>query len=76
MTSKYQYKLPKRTTVAANSTDHVDVEVGNGRAVLTPLRVARGDAVRAKLAKLDLSEQDIANAVTWARKPAATARKK
>lgn len=35
--------------------------------VLTPVRIQRGDAVRAKLADLDLREQDIADAVAWAR---------
>jgi hypothetical protein len=48
------------------------VETRNGQIVLTPVRIQRGDAVRAKLAELDLSEQDIADAVAWARKtPAA-----
>jgi hypothetical protein len=35
--------------------------------VLTPVRIQRGDAVRAKLAELDRREQDIADAVAWAR---------
>ena len=40
--------------------------------MLTPVRIQRGDAVRAKLAELDIGEQDIADAVQWARqKPAA-----
>jgi hypothetical protein len=37
--------------------------------VLTPVRIQRADAVRAKLAELDLQERDIADAVGWARKP-------
>jgi hypothetical protein len=37
--------------------------------VLTPVRIQRADAVRAKLAELVLQEQDIADAVGWARKP-------
>lgn len=76
MTSKNQFSLPKRATVAVSSTERIDVEAGNGQVVLTPLRIQRGDAVRAKLAELKLSEQDIAHAVTWARKPAVTFRKK
>jgi hypothetical protein len=48
------------------------VETRNGQIVLTPVRIQRGDAVRAKLAELDLSEQDIADAVAWARKAPAT----
>jgi hypothetical protein len=38
--------------------------------VLTPVRIQRGDAVRAKLAELDLQEQDSADAVAWARQAA------
>ena len=46
--------------------------------MLTPVRIQRGDAVRAKLAELDLQEQDPADAVAWARRAAAgkPARKK
>ena len=76
MTSKNQLTLPKSVTAAVGSTEYFDVEARNGQIVLTPVRIQRGDAVRAKLAELDLSEQDIANAVTWARKPAVTFRKK
>ena len=35
--------------------------------VLTPVRIQRGDAVRAKLAQLGLSEADVAAAVDWSR---------
>ncbi|MBM4200530.1 MAG: AbrB/MazE/SpoVT family DNA-binding domain-containing protein, partial [Gammaproteobacteria bacterium] len=34
---------------------------------LTPVRIQRADAVRAKLAELNLSQQDVDDAVTWAR---------
>lgn len=46
--------------------------------MLTPVRIQRGDAVRAKLAELDLQEHDIADAVAWARQASAarTTRKK
>jgi len=40
----------------------------NGRIVLTPVRLNRADAVRAKLADLGLTESDVAQAVAWARK--------
>ena len=72
MTSKNQLTLPKSVTAAVGSAEYFDVETRNGQIVLTPVRIQRGDAVRAKLAELDLSEQDIADAVVWARKsPAA-----
>ena len=72
MTSKNQLTLPKSITAAVGPTEYFDVEARNGQIVLTPVRIQRGDAVRAKLAELNLSEQDIAAAVTWARKPPAT----
>ena len=72
MTSKNQLTLPKSITAAVGPAEYFDVEVRNGQIVLTPVRIQRGDAVRAKLAELSLNEQDIAAAVAWARKPPAT----
>lgn len=67
MTSKNQLTLPKALTAQVGATEYFDVEARNGQLVLTPVRIQRGDAVRAKLAELDLSESDIADAITWAR---------
>ena len=67
MTAKNQLTLPKSITAAVGATEYFDVETRNGQIVLTPVRIQRGDAVRAKLAALDLQEQDIAAAVAWAR---------
>ena len=76
MTSKNQLTLPKSITAAVDSPEYYEVEARNGQIVLMPVRIQRGDAVRAKLAELDLGEQDIADAVQWARqKPAARANK-
>ena len=72
MTSKNQLTLPKSITAAVGSAEYFDVETRNGQIVLTPVRIQRGDAVRAKLAELDMGEQDIADAVAWARKTPAT----
>ncbi|MGR8953243.1 MAG: AbrB/MazE/SpoVT family DNA-binding domain-containing protein [Gammaproteobacteria bacterium] len=70
MTSKNQLTLPKSITAAVGATEYFDVEVRDGQIVLTPVRIQRGDAVRAKLAELDLKEQDITDAVAWARQTA------
>ena len=67
MTSKNQLTLPKSVTQAVAVAEYFDVEVRAGQIVLTPVRIQRGDAVRAKLAELDLTELDIANAVNWSR---------
>jgi translation initiation factor IF-1 len=73
MTSKNQLTLPKSITAAVGATEYFDVETRNGQIILTPVRIQRGDAVRAKLAELDLREQDISDAVAWARQTADTA---
>jgi hypothetical protein len=49
--------------------EYFDVQTRNGQVILTPVRIQRADAVRAKLAELELNEQDIADAVSWARQP-------
>ncbi len=67
LTSKNQLTLPKSITTAVGATEYFDVEASNGQIVLTPVRIQRGDAVRTKLAELNLLEQDVADAVAWAR---------
>lgn len=71
ITSKNQLTLPKSVTQAVGATEYFDVEVRAGQIILTPVRIQRGDAVRAKLAELDLTDADIADAVAWARAPQA-----
>ena len=70
LTSKNQLTLPKNVVDAVGAAEYFDVETRNGRIVLTPVRFQRSDAVRAKLAELDLQEQDIADTVAWARQAA------
>ena len=67
MTTKNQLTLPKSVTAAVGAGEYFDVEVHNGQIVLTPVRIQRADAVRAKLAALALEARDIDDAVTWAR---------
>jgi hypothetical protein len=69
MTSKNQLTLPKALVVQVGASEYFDVEARNGQLVLTPVRIQRGDGVRAKLAELNLTDADIADAVTWARTP-------
>jgi hypothetical protein len=66
ITAKNQLTLPKAVINAVGPTEYFEVEVRNGRIILTPIRIQRVDAVRAKLAELDLQEQDIVDAVAWA----------
>jgi hypothetical protein len=75
MTTKNQLTLPKSVTSAVGPTEYFDVQAKDGQIILTPVRIQRADAVRAKLAELELSEQDIAGAVAWARKPGGKAKR-
>jgi len=67
ITSKNQLTLPKSIMQAVGPAEYFDVEARHGQIVLTPVRIQRGDAVRAKLAELDLTGADIGDAVAWAR---------
>lgn len=71
LTSKNQLTLPKSAVQAVGACEYFDVEVRAGQIVLTPVRIQRGDAVRAKMAALGIAEGDVAAAVRWARSPAA-----
>lgn len=67
LTSKNQLTLPRAVTTAIGPTEYFEVEAVNGQIILTPVRIQRGDAVRAKLAELQIDESDVADAVAWAR---------
>ena len=66
-TSKNQLTLPKAVVEQVGAADYYDVVCDNGRIVLTPLHPGSADAVRKRLADLGISEEDVADAVQWAR---------
>ena len=68
MTSKNQLTLPKAITNAVGPAQYFDVEAKDGQIVLTPVRIQRADAVRTKLAELNLKDTDVEDAVNWARR--------
>ena len=70
LTAKNQLTLPKRALDALGTSEaptYFEIEVTDGRIVLTPTRVGSADAVRRKLAELGIDDADVADAVTWAR---------
>lgn len=69
LTAKNQLTLPKSITREIGDAEYFEVRVEDGQIILTPVKIQRADAVRAKLTAIDVSEQDIADAVAWARKP-------
>ncbi|NMF57213.1 MULTISPECIES: AbrB/MazE/SpoVT family DNA-binding domain-containing protein [Pseudanabaena] len=68
LTAKNQLTLPKSITREIGDSEYFDVKVVDGQIILTPVKIQRADAVRAKLAALELSDRDIDDAVNWARK--------
>ena len=69
LTSKNQLTLPKSVTNAVGAVEYFEVQAKGGQIILTPVRIQRADSVRAKLVELDITEQDVAAAVSWARQP-------
>ncbi|MGH8213501.1 MAG: AbrB/MazE/SpoVT family DNA-binding domain-containing protein [Rhodanobacteraceae bacterium] len=72
LTAKNQLTLPKAAVEAAGNAEYFEIEARAGRLVLTPVRIQRANAVRAKLAELNLGDDDLAAAVAWVRKAAPT----
>lgn len=67
ITSKNQLTLPKSVVVQLGSPEYVDVQTRDGQIVLTPVRIQRSDEVRSKLAQLGINQDDVAQAIAWAR---------
>jgi bifunctional DNA-binding transcriptional regulator/antitoxin component of YhaV-PrlF toxin-antitoxin module len=68
LTSKNQITLPKAVMSHFSDVDYFEVREESGRIVLEPLRVSRADEVRARLVELGITEDDVGDAVTWARR--------
>jgi hypothetical protein len=67
-TSRNQVTLPKAVVQAVGEAEYYDVAVDDGRILLTPVRVQNADAVRARLARMGITERDVEGAVAWARR--------
>ncbi len=67
LSSKNQLTLPKSVVMSVGKADYYEVAVESGRIVLTPVRIQQADAVRAKLEALGINEQDVGDAIEWAR---------
>ncbi|MEQ9327131.1 MAG: AbrB/MazE/SpoVT family DNA-binding domain-containing protein [Rhodospirillales bacterium] len=69
LTSKNQLTLPKSVLTHCQGTEYFEVSEENGRIVLTPVRLNKAGAVRSKLADMGITEEDMTEAVNWARQP-------
>lgn len=71
LTTKNQLTLPKRVLEALGlpaAPTYFEVAIEDGRIILTPAHIGTADAVRRKLAELGISEDDVTDAVAWARR--------
>jgi hypothetical protein len=73
LTSKNQLTLPKSVTDQLGPVQYFEVQLQAGQVLLTPVRIQRGDAVRAKLAELELGDEVVAQAIAFASKAAKAA---
>lgn len=72
LTAKNQLTLPKSVTNAIGPVEYFEVETRDGQIVLTPVRLQRVGAVRTKLAELGIDQDDVDQAVAWARGKSST----
>jgi hypothetical protein len=68
LTVKNQLTLPKAVAKNFAGVEYFDVSTDGSSISLKPLRLNRLDEVRDKLARLGITEQDITDAIAWARK--------
>ena len=67
LTTKNQLTIPKAVATRFAGVEYFDVSTDGSAIVLKPLRTSRLDEVRTKLEGLGITEQDITDAIAWAR---------
>ena len=67
LTVKNQLTLPKAVAMRFPGVEYFDVSTDGSSITLKPLRTSKADEVRQHLADLGLTEQDITDAIAWAR---------
>jgi len=68
LTVKNQLTLPKAVAKNFAGVEYFDVSTDGASITLRPLQRSRADEVREYLAQLGITEQDVKDAITWARK--------
>jgi hypothetical protein len=69
LTVKNQITIPKKIITQLKNVQYFDVDIKDGLVILKPVKVFKTDlqGIRAKIKKLGLSEDCVAEAVNWAR---------
>lgn len=68
MTSKNQLTLPKAVVESLGTPEYFDIETRGGQLILTPVQLQRTDALRERIREMGVTEQDVKDAVAWARR--------
>ncbi len=67
LTVKNQLTLPKAVATRFGGVEYFDVSTDGESITLRPLRQSRADEVRDQLEALGITEQDVVDAIKWAR---------
>jgi bifunctional DNA-binding transcriptional regulator/antitoxin component of YhaV-PrlF toxin-antitoxin module len=67
LTTKNQLTLPKAVATRFTGVEYFEVSTDGSEILLKPLRPSRLDEVRAKLEQLGITDQDVTDAIAWAR---------
>jgi bifunctional DNA-binding transcriptional regulator/antitoxin component of YhaV-PrlF toxin-antitoxin module len=67
LTVKNQLTLPKAVAKNFKGVEYFDVSTDGSSITLRPLQRSRADEVREYLAQLGITEQDVKDAIAWAR---------
>ena len=67
LTGENQVTIPEGVLAEFPDSIYFDVTTENGRIVLTPIEPAPIEEVWARIAELGITEQDVADAIQWAR---------
>ncbi|HEX3987593.1 MAG TPA: hypothetical protein VHX13_13405 [Acidobacteriaceae bacterium] len=66
-TSKNQITLPKAVVTRFGGVEYFDVSTDGESIMLRPLRLSRADEARNRLLEMGITEDDVRDAVEWAR---------
>jgi bifunctional DNA-binding transcriptional regulator/antitoxin component of YhaV-PrlF toxin-antitoxin module len=67
LTVKNQLTIPKAVVKNFTGVEYFDVSTDGSAITLKPLRPSRLDEIREKLERLGITEQDVTDAIAWAR---------
>jgi len=70
LTAKNQITIPKKILSQLQEVEYFDVEINDGIVLLKPVKIIETNlqGIRTKIKRLGLSEDCVAEAVSWARK--------